>query len=150
MKRLLTAAAALSLLAGSAAMADPNGRDHGQGASDQRGADQRGNDQRGGDQRGADQRGNDQRGDGRRANNENAYDQRDNGHDRGNHYGHGRQWSRGERLPPQYYGNPGYYVDYRAHNLRYPPRGYRWVQVDNNYMLASIATGLIAQIISGR
>jgi Ni/Co efflux regulator RcnB len=135
MKRLLTAAAALSLLAGSAAMAEPNHNDHGQNA---------------GDQRGHDQRGNDQRGDNRGANNENRFDQRDNGHDRGNHYGHDRRWSRGERLPPQYYGNPGYYVDYRAHNLRYPPRGYRWVQVDNNYMLASTATGLIAQIISGR
>lgn len=140
MKRLLTAAAALSLLAGSAAMAQPYGHDHGQSANDQRGNDQRGNDQRG----------NDQRGDNRRASNENAYDQRDNGHDRGHHYGQNRRWSRGERLPQQYYGDPGYYVDYRAHNLRYPPRGYRWVQVDNNYMLASTATGLIAQIISGR
>ncbi|MDB5493722.1 MAG: hypothetical protein JWP86_1059, partial [Phenylobacterium sp.] len=126
MKPLLTAVLALSLLSGSAAMAQPYGHDHGQNGNDQRSNDQRANDQRGNDQRANDQR---------------AYDQRNNGHDRGNHYGQNHRWSRGERLPQQYYGNSGYYVDYRANHLRAPPRGYRWVRVDNNYMMASVATG---------
>ena len=46
--------------------------------------------------------------------------------------------------------NPWAFVDYRSHHLRHPPRGYRWVQVDNNYMLAAVATGLIAQIVAQR
>jgi Ni/Co efflux regulator RcnB len=44
-------------------------------------------------------------------------------------------WNRGER------------VDYRAHHLNAPPRGYEWRQVDGNYVLAAAATGLIAGII---
>lgn len=163
MKRLIAAAVSLSLLGGTAAMAQPH--DHGhdqraydqgaqrgndQGGQDQRGHDQRGEDQRRNDQRGYDQRANHQRGEDRRDRNEAAFDRRDNGHDRGHHYGQTRQWARGERLPNRYYGDPGYYVDYRAHHLRHPPRGYRWVRVDNDYMLASTASGLIAQIIVGR
>jgi Ni/Co efflux regulator RcnB len=43
--------------------------------------------------------------------------------------------------------NRGQKVDYRSHHLRKPPRGYEWRQVDNNYVLAAAATGLIASII---
>jgi Ni/Co efflux regulator RcnB len=43
--------------------------------------------------------------------------------------------------------NRGQHVDYRSHHLRKPPRGYEWRQVDNNYVLAAAATGLIASII---
>lgn len=129
MKRLVTAAVALSLLGGSAALAQPYGHERDR-APDQRGYNQQGYDQRGGDQRG--------------------YDQRGNGHDRGHHYGQQRRWARGERLPAQYYSNRSYYVDYRAHHLRRPPYGYRWVQVDNNYLMVAAATGLIAQIIANQ
>jgi Ni/Co efflux regulator RcnB len=31
--------------------------------------------------------------------------------------------------------------------LRTPPRGYHWVQADDRYVLAAIATGVIADII---
>jgi Ni/Co efflux regulator RcnB len=44
-------------------------------------------------------------------------------------------WSRGAQ------------VDYREHHLRKPPRGYQWRQVDNNFVLAAVATGLIASVI---
>jgi Ni/Co efflux regulator RcnB len=44
-------------------------------------------------------------------------------------------WRRGSR------------VDYRSHHLRPPPRGYEWRQVDGNYVLAAVATGLIASVI---
>jgi Ni/Co efflux regulator RcnB len=80
-------------------------------------------------------------------------------HDNGRHEGwykdrHDRadrhHWRRGERLPAAYYRNSGYYVDYRAHHLRAPPRGYRWVRVDNDYILVAAATGLIASIIANQ
>lgn len=46
--------------------------------------------------------------------------------------------------------NRGYYVDYRRHRHLYaPPRGYEWRRVDNNYVLAAVATGLIAGLIIG-
>lgn len=58
-----------------------------------------------------------------------------------------RRWARGERLPPSYWG---YGVDYRRHHLRRPPSGYRWVRVNDDYVLAAIATGLILEVINGR
>jgi Ni/Co efflux regulator RcnB len=44
-------------------------------------------------------------------------------------------WNRGER------------VDYRHYHLHAPPRGYEWRQVDGNYVLAAIATGVIASVV---
>ena len=38
-------------------------------------------------------------------------------------------------------------INYRDHHLRRPPRGYEWRQVDGNYVLAAITTGLIASIL---
>ena len=58
-----------------------------------------------------------------------------------------RRGVRGQRLDARYRGN-GYYVsDWRRHGLRAPPRGYRWQKVDNQYVLAAVATGLIASVI---
>jgi Ni/Co efflux regulator RcnB len=69
---------------------------------------------------------------------DNRYDQR------GGH----QQWRQGQRLPPQY-RTRAHYVDYHRHHLRAPPRGYQWVQVDNNYALVALSTGLIASLIAG-
>lgn len=44
-------------------------------------------------------------------------------------------WSRGER------------VDYRTYHLNAPPAGYEWREVDGNYVLAAIATGVIASVV---
>ena len=43
-------------------------------------------------------------------------------------------------------------VDYRAHHLRHPPRGYEWRQSNGQYVLAAVATGVIASMVlnSGR
>lgn len=58
-----------------------------------------------------------------------------------------QNWHRGDRLPPEY-RNRNYVVDdWRAHNLNAPPRGYHWVQHGSDYILASIATGIIAQLL---
>lgn len=127
MKRLLTAAMALSLLAGTAASAQPYGDRH------------------------------DNRGDNNGRYEQNRHDDnRDNNgryekgrHDNGNHYGQRKhRWVRGERLSRNYYTDRTYYVDYRTHHLRQPPRGYRWVRVDNDYMLIALTSGLIASIIA--
>lgn len=56
-------------------------------------------------------------------------------------------WSRGDRLYRDYRG-PRYYVnDYHRYNLRRPPRGYRWVRVNNDFMLVAITTGIIMDVI---
>jgi Ni/Co efflux regulator RcnB len=63
--------------------------------------------------------------------------------------GHHPTWRKGQRLPPQY-RTRSHFVDYRRHHLHAPPRGYRWVQVDSNYALVGITSGLIASIVAGR
>jgi Ni/Co efflux regulator RcnB len=37
--------------------------------------------------------------------------------------------------------------DWRAHDLHAPPSGYQWVQVNGDFVLAAIATGVISSII---
>ncbi|MDL2355648.1 MAG: RcnB family protein [Pseudomonadota bacterium] len=81
-------------------------------------------------------------------------DRYDHGHDRQayNAYdnrrdGYRHEMRRGEQLPSEY--RSGRYVvnDWRERRLSAPPRGYRWVQANNDYMLAAIATGIIAQVL---
>ncbi len=36
---------------------------------------------------------------------------------------------------------------YRGHRLSAPPRGYQWVQVGPDYVLAAVATGIIMNMI---
>jgi Ni/Co efflux regulator RcnB len=55
-------------------------------------------------------------------------------------------WVRGDRLG--YWNNRYVVVDYRAHHLKRPPRGYHWVQDDRgDLILAAVAGGLIASVI---
>lgn len=58
-----------------------------------------------------------------------------------------RRWAKGQRLDARYRDNRYYVSDYRARGLRAPPRGYRWQRVDDQYVLAAVATGLIASVI---
>ncbi len=41
----------------------------------------------------------------------------------------------------------GRVIDYRVNHLRAPPPGYEWREIDGRYVLAAVATGLIADII---
>ena len=105
MKRLLTSAIALSLLASAgAAAAQPHHDDR----------------------------------------NDHRYEQHRDDHN--NNRGH--RWARGQRLDRTYYSDRSHYVDYRAHHLRAPPRGYQWVRADNDYALVALTTGLIASIVA--
>ena len=121
MKRLLTAALALSLLGGTAAVAQPDRHDdHGRY---------------------------DQRGD-RRDDNNHGYERSREVHARNYDRQAYHHWGRGQRLPASYYQDRGHYVDYRTYHLRRPPHGYQWVQVDNNYALVALTSGVIASIIA--
>jgi Ni/Co efflux regulator RcnB len=56
------------------------------------------------------------------------------------------EWRQGAKIGKADWGR-GQPVDYHAHHLRAPPRGYEWRQVDGNYVLAAAATGLIMSTI---
>ena len=53
---------------------------------------------------------------------------------KGYHMRH-EDWSRGER------------VDWHHYHLHEPPRGYEWRMVDGNYVLAAVATGVVASVV---
>jgi Ni/Co efflux regulator RcnB len=164
MKRILTALIALSVLTGSIAVADSdrNGR-HGRRDSYDRNWNDRHSD---GHRRDYDRRHSDghrrdhDRGDhGRR-----DFRRDDRRHDHRHydrhprfdggryHRPHGyvhRSWRRGARLPVAYHA-PRYVVhDYNAYRLRPPPRGYHWVRVDQDVILAAIAGGVVADVVTG-
>ena len=67
------------------------------------------------------------------------------GHD--NHgYVHHEEWKKGATMRREDWER-GEKVDYHQHHLKAPPRGYEWRQVDGNYVLAAVATGVIASAI---
>jgi Ni/Co efflux regulator RcnB len=57
-----------------------------------------------------------------------------------------RQWHRGDKLPASYRGK-AYAVDYRHYGLGAPPRGYQYVRVNNDVVLTAIATGVVASVV---
>jgi Ni/Co efflux regulator RcnB len=53
---------------------------------------------------------------------------------------------RGDYLPqPVQQGGP--IADYAAKHLRKPPVGYGWYQIGRAYVMASVATGLIVEVV---
>ena len=60
------------------------------------------------------------------------------------------EWRRGGRVPSEYRGRNYVVDDWRGHRLSAPPRGYQWVGVGSDFVLAAVATGIIAQIIAGQ
>lgn len=59
-----------------------------------------------------------------------------------------RKWARGHRF--QDWKRYSEVRDYKRYGLKRPAAGQRWVKVDNDYLLVTIATGIIAGIIAGR
>ena len=56
-------------------------------------------------------------------------------------------WHKGERLPSEY-RDRSYVVDnWHEHGLHAPPRGYQWVGVNGDYVLAAVASGVIADVL---
>jgi len=58
-------------------------------------------------------------------------------------------WHKGDRIPASYRDKRYEVTDWKAHNLRQPPNGYHWVQVNGDYVLAAVATGVIADLLLG-
>ena len=57
------------------------------------------------------------------------------------------EWRKGAHIGHDDWGR-GQPVDYHSHHLRAPPHGYEWRQVDGNYVLAAVATGVILSAIA--
>lgn len=168
MKRLIIAAAALSLLGATAASAQPRpygDRDR-DGVPNQYDRDRDGD----GVRNNRDRNPNRPNGPGARPYGDrdrdgvpNAYDRRDNRFSYGGRYydryrgpsyvyprGYSyRSWGRGQVLPRGYFASPYYVDNWASYRLRPPPRGYRYVRVGNDVVLAAIAGGLIAEVING-
>jgi Ni/Co efflux regulator RcnB len=162
MKKLLTAAIALSVLASAgAASAQSYGRPYdrddraprAEERSDRREArDDRREDRRD-DRRDAREDRRDDRADRRADRRETRYERRAERRYDGGRYYHprgyqARDWRRGERLPAAYRGR-AYAVDYRAYRLAAPPRGYEYRRVGDDVVLTAIATGIIASVMFG-
>ena len=57
-----------------------------------------------------------------------------------------RRWQRGDVLPPSVL-RAGPKLDYGAQRLRRPPEGYGWFTLDGDFMLASLSTGLVLEVV---
>jgi Ni/Co efflux regulator RcnB len=152
MKRLIAAAAlALTLVGGvvTTAQADNRDRDRHERRHDR--DDDRRHDQRRHDDRRYDDRRDWKRGDWDRHYGFRHYDGR---RYRGAYYVrpsgyHYRSWHYGDHLPRGYYSRRYIVNDYHAFRLRPPPRGYHWVRVDNDVVLAAIASGIVVSAVYG-
>ncbi|HEY7638199.1 MAG TPA: RcnB family protein [Steroidobacteraceae bacterium] len=60
-----------------------------------------------------------------------------------------RSWRYGDYLPRAYYGRRYIVNDYYAYRLRPPPRGYHWVRIDHDVVLAAIASGIVVSAVFG-
>ena len=64
-----------------------------------------------------------------------------------NYGARGPQYHRGGYIPRQYRNRQYVVNNWRDHRLNAPPRGQQWVQVDSDYVLIAIATGIITQLV---
>jgi Ni/Co efflux regulator RcnB len=62
------------------------------------------------------------------------------------HYVHHEEWKKGAKIRDEDWQR-GEHIDYKERHLRAPPHGYEWRQVDGNYVLAAVATGVIASVV---
>ncbi|MCH4545842.1 RcnB family protein [Rhizobium changzhiense] len=59
-------------------------------------------------------------------------------------------WKRGYRVNASERRRFSNVNDYRRYRLAPPPRGYRWVRADNDYLLIGVTSGIISSVIAGR
>ncbi|MFL6711186.1 MAG: RcnB family protein [Massilia sp.] len=136
-KLIASANIAMSLAASGSAFAQRGDRDHNDRNDRQEYGQQRDNDRHDNDRNNY-QRGNSE-------NHRNDYGQKFHRDDmRGG--GPRHDLRRGQRLSPEYRDNRYVVNDWRARHLAPPPRGHHWVRAGNDYVLAAIATGVIAQV----
>ena len=58
-----------------------------------------------------------------------------------------RNWRKGERFDSRYAANYRVIANPRAYRLHDAPRGYRWVQSNNDAVLVAVASGLIGAVL---
>lgn len=73
------------------------------------------------------------------------YGQKYHGHDQ---FKKKQHWSKGKRVPD--WKRKQALRDYHRYGLRRPGHGQQWVRVDNDYLLISMASGVIAAVVAGR
>jgi len=136
-KLIASAIIAMSLAASGSAFAQRGDRDHNDRNDRQEYGQQRDNDRHDNDRNNY-QRGNSE-------NHRNDYGQK---FRRDDYRGGGPRHDlrRGQRLSSEYRDNRYVVNDWRARHLAPPPRGHHWVRAGNDYVLAAIATGVIAQV----
>jgi Ni/Co efflux regulator RcnB len=74
------------------------------------------------------------------------YRDHDHGGDRGDFHRHD-EWRKGYHMHHEDWSR-GRPIDWREHRLHRPPHGYEWREVDGNYVMAAVATGIIASVIA--
>jgi Ni/Co efflux regulator RcnB len=57
------------------------------------------------------------------------------------------EWKKGAKIRDEDWKR-GEHIDYKEHHLRAPPHGYEWREVDGNFVLAAVATGVIASVVA--
>lgn len=75
-----------------------------------------------------------------------AQDHNDDHHDTQQYVRHD-EWKKGYHMKDEDWKR-GEQVDYKAHHLKAPPSGYEWREVDGNYVMAAVATGVIASVVA--
>jgi Ni/Co efflux regulator RcnB len=71
-------------------------------------------------------------------------DHRDDHHQ---NYVHHQEWKKGYHMRSEDWNRGERVEDYHSYHLSAPPRGYEWRQVDGNYVLGAVATGVIASVV---
>ncbi len=62
-------------------------------------------------------------------------------------YVHHAEWKKGYHMKSEDWGR-GARVDYKQYHLHRPPAGYEWREVDGNYVMAAVATGVISSVVA--
>lgn len=63
------------------------------------------------------------------------------------HYVRHSEWHKGARIAPNDWNRGDHISNWSHYHLSRPPRGYEWRRVDGNYVLAAVATGVIASVV---
>jgi Ni/Co efflux regulator RcnB len=67
-------------------------------------------------------------------------------HHEDSHFVRHDEWKKGAKIGHDDW-NRGRSIDYHQYHLRAPKKGYEWREVDGNFVLAAVATGLIASTV---
>jgi len=67
-------------------------------------------------------------------------------HEEHHKYVRHQEWKKGYHLRDEDW-HRGARVDYKRYHLHEPPRGYEWREIDGNYVLAAVDTGIVASVV---